>query len=397
MNGARIRTPLILALGVLLLSASMAVAQESWEKEVKAEPGQSIELRMRDGGSVEATAWDQDMVRIICTDRHNDLEVYDLEVKETRSGLRFTAESRSQSLRNTALAVELMVPSSFDIDVESGGGSIRIRGVEGEFSGRTGGGEIDLLEVKGRADLKTGGGQIQIEDSELNGRVSTGGGGAQVRDVVGDVKVTSGGGIVSYHNVRGTDGERRGPNGDHSDVGRYDASIGDDTVLYSTAGGGISLDEAPEGAIVSTGGGNIRIRDANRFVQAKTGGGSIEISVRDGHVIANTGAGDIDVEVRDGLGDDGVGVELTTGSGDVTLILPAGISVEFDLDLSYTRNSRQDYEIVSDFDIEEEHTDRWDSSRGSPRKHIYGTATLGEGGPRVRIRCTNGDIYLKKQ
>jgi len=148
---------------------------------------------------------------------------------------------------------------------------------------------------------------------------------------------------------------------------------------------------------VSTGGGNVRIRNADRFVQAKTGGGSIEISIQDGHVIANTGAGDIDVEVSEGLGDDGVGIELTTGSGDVTLILPADISVELDFDLSYTRNSRRDYEIVSDFEIEEERTDRWDSSHGSPRKHIYGTATLGEGGPQVRIRCTNGDIVLKKQ
>jgi len=386
-----------LALAVLLLTAPAAQADDTYEREIKVEPGQKIELEMDSGGSVKAEGWDRDLVQIVCTESANGLENYDLELEETRGGLRFVGEPKRGYRDNTNLSVRLMVPREFDIEVESAGGSIRITGVTGEFSGKTGGGQIVLLDVKGHADLTTGGGKIRIEDSELNGRVTSGGGGALVKNVVGNVKASSGGGVVSYQNVRDRDGDLRSPGGVGSDRHGYGNRANDETILYSSAGGSIDLDEAPEGAIVSTGGGNIEIRNAERFVRAQTGGGSIEIEIRDGVVAANTGAGDIEVEISGGFGDGDGDVDLSTGYGDIVLILPDGISAELDLDLSYTRNSSRDYEIFSDFDIDQERTSKWDSSHGSPRKHIYGTGTVGRGGVKVKINCVNGNIRVKSR
>lgn len=121
----------------------------------------------------------------------------------------------------------------------------------------------------------------------------------------------------------------------------------------------------------------LRVRNASRFVSAWTGGGDVDVEVDDGWIEAGTGGGDIDVEVRRGLGDGEKGIDLTTGIGDVTVTLPAGLSVELDVEVAYTRNSRRDYRIDSDLDLRTTRTDEWDFDRGSPRKYIRGSATIG--------------------
>jgi hypothetical protein len=67
-----------------------------------------------------------------------------------------------------------------------------------------------------------------------------------------------------------------------------------------------------------------------------------------------------------------------------------------DIDLGYTRNSDQDYRIISDFDFKIEQTNKWDYSNGSPRKHIYGTGKVAGGRHKIKIRSVNGDVRIKK-
>ncbi len=390
------KTRTITVLLTLVLSAFLAlapVAQGSVEfnQEFKAKPGQTIELNMKQGGSLEVEGWDKDLVQVICEARINDLEDWDIEIKEAGNGLKLKAQLKDKKNQSNNFIVRLMVPDEFNIKTESAGGHITIKGVTGEFRGSSGGGGITLHNVSGEARLKTGGGKIKITDSDLDGRVSTGGGGGLVRNVTGNVKATSGGGIVSYENVRDSHGDLRGP-------GRMSTEgITAKTIMYTTAGGTIDLAEAPEGALVKTGGGNIGIRNASRFVKANTGGGDIEIEIQDGYVEASTGAGDIEIIVLEGLGDGRDGIDLRTGYGEITLILPEDASIEFDLDLSYTRNSSQDFQIDSDFDLDTEHTEKWDSRNGSPRKHVYGTASINGGKHRVIIHSVNGDIRIKKR
>ena len=382
-------------LAALLIVAPAAFADDTYEKEFNLESGGKIELEMKYGGSLHAEGWDRDVVRIECEETRNGLDEYEFEIElKNNKLLRFTAHPEDDAIASNNLKVKLMVPKKCDIEVHSGGGGITIIGVEGEFEGATGGGSIRMQKVKGKADLSTGGGLISIHDSELDGRVSTGGGEVQVRDVVGNVVAQSGGGNVSYRNVRDRDGRRRMPNG-LADEG--DNDISEETIVRSTAGGGMRLSEAPGGAILLTGGGNIIVRNAEDFVKATTGGGSIRIEIHDGSVRAVTGSGDIEVEVTGDLGEGDDGVHLTTGNGDIELILPADISAQLEFDLAYTRNSNRNYEIESDFDITLKRTDEWETRHGSPRKHIYGTGKLGGGKYLIKISCVNGNIRLRKR
>jgi len=386
-------TALAVILGAALPPAVMA--GDTYEKEINVESGGKIELELKYGGSVLAEGWDRDVVRIECEDSRFGIDHFDFEIEvKNNKFLRFKAHPEDEeAIRGNNLKINLMVPRKFSIEMHSGGGRIRITGVEGKFEGSTGGGGIQLRDLKGEVKLTTGGGKIDIRDSELDGRVTTGGGEALVRDVVGNVVVKSGGGIVSYENVRGRDGKKRMPAGLKMHA---DHTLSDGTVVHKTVGGSIDLSGAPEGAIVQTGGGSIVLRDVERFVEATTGGGSIDIEILNGSVRAQTGAGNIEVEVIGGLGDGEEGVYLITGSGNIILTLPGDISAELDIDLAFTRNSSRDFQIKSQFDIEVELTDEWETGHGTPRKHVYGTGKLGGGGPKISIRCVNGNIRLKK-
>ena len=216
------------------------------------------------------------------------------------------------------------------------------------------------------------GGSITLTNSDVDGRVKTMGGKALVEDVFGDVKVTSMGGEVTHRRVTRTHGD----------------SIGDQ-VKIDTMGGDINVSDAPSGADVHTMGGDITIDSAREYVKAKTMGGDIRIKEADGWVKATTMAGDVRALVIGGHD-----VELTSMSGEVTLVMPEGADLDIEIELSYTKNSSRNYQIYSDFPIDQSESEGWDYDHGTPRKTISGVAK--GGGNRVVIRTINGNVYLKR-
>ena len=230
---------------------------------------------------------------------------------------------------------------------------------------------------------------IEVSDSELDGEIRTGGGKATVENVIGDLRVSSGGGAVTYRNVRSADGNVLGP----GKQALTDAT--DNTVLISNAGGKIKVTDAPEGASVSTGGGRVHVSGADRFVSAKTGGGDVEIEILAGWVEARTGAGEVDVTIEKNTADNGH-VTLSSGTGDITLILPEDFSMDLEVELGVTNNNDGKFTVSSDFDISVEKSDTWDYSRGSPRKYTYGSFIQYGGQHRVTITTTNGNVAIRK-
>ena len=129
----------------------------------------------------------------------------------------------------------------------------------------------------------------------------------------------------------------------------------------------------------------------SKFIKAKTMGGDITIDSVDGTVDAITMGGDISVNST-GEGN----ITLVSMKGDITLIVPAGLSMEIDIQLAYTRDSSQNYKITSDFGIKQDETDQWEYEHGSPRKYIYGRGSIGGGRNKIRIETINGNVYLKR-
>jgi DUF4097 and DUF4098 domain-containing protein YvlB len=378
---------LAVVVALLLVGALGAAAERSETRSFSISSGQALILDLEAGGSVKITGSGGSEISVTYRLGGKDGDKCRVDFEESGEGLkvisRYVGRNGSYS---TDIDFEIQTPLWIDLELDSMGGGLELTGVEGTFSGKTMGGQLILHDVRGEAKLTTMGGQIRLTDSELDGSLKTMGGEVLFENVVGDVKGSSMGGNVRYKNVQRRDGGIASP----ARVGGG-GEVTEETVQISTMGGAIRIDEAPEGASLHTMGGDIRVTDASRFVSAKTMGGDIVIDAVDGWVKATTMGGNLDVTV---IGTGGE-VELQSMSGDVTLIVPRGFSMELDLEIAYTRNSKKDYRIDSDFDVQQSETAEWDYDHGSPRRYIRATGASGGGQNRVRVKTINGDIHVK--
>ena len=351
---------------------------ETLHKEFKIAPGRKLSIDVNCGGSVAIVGWNKDVVSVdveYYRDEHNGEGI---EFNEVNDGLEIEVGFGGDY---DHLKFDINVPAKFDVEVQTMGGDISISGVEGEFTGQTMGGDLDFKNLKGRADITTMGGDIKLSDSELDGDLKTMGGEVLFENVVGDVDGSSMGGNVQYKNVREENGEWKARGKE---------------VNITTMGGSISVDDAPMGAKVNTMGGDIDIDNAKVYTDATTMGGDIDIRKIDGWLKASTMGGNVTAVMA---GDPNKGdrhVDISSMGGDIDVTLPADLSIEFDVRLTYTKNSRKDYKIISDFDINIDESKDWTYSRGTPRKYIDGTGKVKGGKNLVRIETINGDIRIRK-
>jgi DUF4097 and DUF4098 domain-containing protein YvlB len=215
------RRTMIAALALVLGSSSVSfsLVQESsqearttgalqqLDKDFNIPAGKKLDLQIQTGGSVNITGWDKDVVSIRLTVGGRDWQDCRFEAKETPSTLQII--SRYQGTRNsysTSLHFEIKVPKRFDVEIESGGGEIRITDVAGDINGKTMGGNLELNNVGGELNLTTMGGDINLNSSQVNGEVETMGGEVLIQNVTGNIHGSTMGGEVKYINVTNLDG-----------------------------------------------------------------------------------------------------------------------------------------------------------------------------------------------
>lgn len=359
---------------------------EDTKRSFPAKNGGTLTLDLQAGGSVEVIG--DEVAEITVSYTADCTPECEIEFDADKDGLTITSDYVKRSGHSDSdVVLHIVVPKSYDIELQSMGGGLTIDGVAGKFSGHTNGGELILRNVQGNARLETMGGQIEVTDSELDGSLSTMGGEVSFENVVGDVRGSSMGGNVRYKNVTRRNGETSAPEGMTAE------GKNGETVQISTMGGEIEIEVAPEGADLSTMGGQIAVRDAHRFVRAKTMGGNISIDSIDGWVDATTMGGDIEVTVTGDGGD----VSLTSMSGTVTLFVPKGFGMDLELEVAFTRNSSREFNISTPGGPEPTVTPEWDYDHGSPRKYIRSGGTLNGGGHKVKITTVNGDIVIEQE
>jgi beta-lactamase regulating signal transducer with metallopeptidase domain len=388
-------------------------------------------LDLRSGGSVAITGWDRSEVSVRALLGGRDWRATRVTLTPEGNDARLVSDFIvSSNTQSTSHAFRINVPRKYNVRLSSSGGSLSIDGVEGRFTGHTGGGEITMARSNGEAQIQTGGGDIYIHDSRLNGSVSTGGGVVRIERNAGDLDGASGSGPVIYSksgttvhrekgvNVVGVAGGEEGytihaGSGSGSGVGvsasagsgsgsittytndgkggtSYFASSG---IRMSSAGGAISLLAAPDGARVTTGGGSIRIGRSGGEVYAETGGGPIDIGPASGSVQAHTGAGDVRIEL---VGSAAHSVDVTSGKGQVVLVVPRDLNAMLDLETAYTNNLGHKTRILSQVPLQTTETAYWDDTQGTPRRYVRARQTVGAGGGVIRVRTVNGDVILNR-
>jgi beta-lactamase regulating signal transducer with metallopeptidase domain len=364
---------------------AQARAESLIVQEVPVSPGGTLVLDLQTGASITITGSRDNRVRMHASLGGRDWRNTTLTLERDGDGARivsrYAERTRSQS---SSHHIDLTLPRRFNVRVASAGGGLVISGVEGDFSGSTGGGEIRIERTRGSAHLSTGGGNINVLGSTLSGNVSTGGGSVLIQDVTGGLNGSSGTGDVLY-------GKKGVTFSEESRNGVRRASNG--RLFSRRSGGSVSLGDAPNGASIETGGGDIRIGRAAGEVYASTGGGSITIGPLSGSAEASTGAGDVRITVT---GPGAHAIEVSSGNGRVTLVLPAGLSANLDLETAYTYDRSRPTRIESDWSLATTQSREWDSSEGTARKYVRARQTIGRGGATIRVKTVNGDIVLRR-
>lgn len=361
--------------------------QRTFEKAVKA--GQKLFINLETGARLNISGWDKDLVSVK-VDLGDNWQHSKVEVEDTPNGVEIASRhTGAQSIQSSNVRIDIQVPERFDMQIDSSGGAVNIRNVDGSVNGSTSGGNLYLTDMNGVVDLSTGGGNITLTRSNLDGKVSTGGGEVLMQDVTGNVVGYSGGGNVIHKNA--SSGEDKSIRNES----RVDESTGK-KIRISKAGGGVNIEQAPQGADVETGGGKIHIGSVQGFVKAKTGGGNVTIDAVDGSVEVTTGAGDVNVTMVGDPNSGGRDVSILVGTGNIALVVPDGLSAEFNLKLGYT-DTHKPYKIMSDFNLNVESPDEWSSKEGTSRRYVYGTGSVAGGKNKIRIETVNGNIYIKKK
>lgn len=365
----------VLSLILLIVSVSLA---GNVKRTFQYTGQEVINVEIQSGGDIYLHAWDRDEIEIKVQYRGRQFRSNDnwLDIYNRDEEINVYVYEASKGVK-----VDIKAPRKIDLDLNTVGGAILVKGFDGDLEGHTMGGRIQLEALKGDIEFTTMGGDISLCDSHVDGKVSSMGGEIRIEDVTGDVDGSSLSGQVIYKNYNAT-----------SQNSQYGSELN-----ISTMGGEINVDEALNGADLSTMGGQISVDRANKFVKASSMGGGIYINEIDGWVTASTLGGDIVVNM---VGDPEKGqrnVELSSLGGDIILTLPEGISAEFDIRLTYTRNSNRRAKIKSDFELDIERSKEWDYDHGDPRKTTYGKGSVNGGKHLIKLSTTNGDIRIKKR
>jgi hypothetical protein len=132
-------------------------------------------------------------------------------------------------------------------------------------------------------------------------------------------------------------------------------------------------------------GGDVDLKSCGGSVTAKTGGVDLRLHHVRGSLHASSGGGDVSCDIVGRETPDGV--TISSGAGDVTLVLPSNYKANLEIQVSGLDEETEG--IISEFpDLT--------ISRRSHSSRETATGALNGGGPKVVIRISSGTVHLKK-
>lgn len=215
-----------------------------------------------------------------------------------------------------AADIELQIPNGVSVRLNIAVGEIELRNVDGDIAASTAGGNMIVSDAKGTITLDTGSGA------------------ASLTNVSGLISLETGSGEVTAHNLSG------------------------DGLIIDSGSGGVTLDGCACSKVsIETGSGNLRVTDMTTRTLS-----------------LDTGSGDVVLGLRNSPQD----VTIDSGSGSVTLTLPASFSTTLDIDTGSGG-------ITSDFPLQ---------LTSKSRDEMHGK--IGSGAGRLKIDTGSGAVRLKK-
>jgi DUF4097 and DUF4098 domain-containing protein YvlB len=254
-------------------------------------------------------------------------------------------------------------------------GAIAFYDLDGGVQAETGGGAVTADRVKGNIVVRTAGGDITLGTVGGNAKCTTAGGKITASMVHGEATFETGGGDISAQEIQGL-------------------------VHAATMAGSIRIYNAGSAVIASTGGGPIDVGQAHGVVTARNSGGPVKVGSAEGVSCENAGGGvnldNISGSVRVSTAVGSIIASLlagkpmsdsflSTGSGDITVIIPSNLGVTIRAQNELAGNIRR---IISEFP---------GISVRVEGGQVVAEGPVNGGGPILRISGTGGTIFIKRQ
>ena len=374
--------------------------------------------------SIEISSWAKDEVSVTVEKRSKSGQedrarraLDDIEVTTEQSGadVRISVDGSNAHRRNgVTVKITAQVPDSYNLDLQSSGGDIKVDDLRGDVRARTSGGDVVMGNIRESAvDVRTSGGDIRLESGDVDTKMTSSGGDVQIEHARGRTKARTSGGDIRIEHAEG-EVEVRTSGGDiqiENTAGALTAasSGGDIQIEHAlgklsieTSGGDIKIEHAMEGVNAESSGGDIAIENARGAVEVESTGGDIDIENADGGVSARTSGGDINVGLTGTDPSTNRGSHLESTGGEVTVYLPEDLAATIDAKVRIGTSGfwkRGDYRVYSEFDL----TENNDGSRNPTRARVSarsGSARvwgdINGGGDLIRIETTNGNIKIRK-
>ncbi len=152
-------------------------------------------------GDVEITRWDKDEVYVKVWGNKNAEEKFRYDFEANNDQVKIKAERKSgwSWFSNIKLKFEIKVPSSFNLNINTAGGDVKIGGVKGDIVLVTSGGDIWGDRFEGNFSATTSGGDINLYCGNSKIKATTSGGDIDL-DYTGlnkGIELTTSGGDIS--------------------------------------------------------------------------------------------------------------------------------------------------------------------------------------------------------
>lgn len=178
---------------------SLGTSQE--QTEYGFEVGRSPDLEVDNfAGSVTIQGGEEGRIRVVAVKQaSNRQNLQRIQVDVSRQGNTVRVTTRTPSpLSNTNVRLEIAVPAGTRLDLNTGAGSIEVRGIGNSVDVHTGAGSITLYDVTGAIDADTGAGSVTITGPRAEVKAHSGAGSIDVRDASGRALLDTGTGSIDY-------------------------------------------------------------------------------------------------------------------------------------------------------------------------------------------------------
>lgn len=286
----------------LVLAMPALAAEKNFDRSFDVMQGGRLKVDA-DGGSIAVTGTDGQkvVVQIRATGDEDNLDNLTFSADRDGEGIaviaRKKSEVRSWFSNGPRVQVTVQVPRQYNVELNTSGGGIKLKQLNGAANGRTSGGSIDLEAIQGTVQMRTSGGGISVRSVRGDTQLHTSGGTIVADQVEGGLRAHTSGGSIRIEQANGLiDAETSGGSIN------IDLAGANEGIVAKTSGGGITLriPSATKGTLnASTSGGSVSsdltmsmsesgksslrgtLNGGGPEILARSSGGSIRVSKRD--------------------------------------------------------------------------------------------------------------------